>query len=252
MKKYVVVFDIHASPGEDNTRADALANLIIDQKPDVVVNGGDTIDFASLSSYDKGKRSAIGRNYIADVESHLDFQSRMWEPVKARKKKMPFRVFLFGNHEFRLDRALDISPEYAGAIDYKHLKLEEYYDELVPYDGNNPGVIELDGILFSHFFPSGVMGRPVSGERPAYSLIIKNGQSSIQGHIHTLDFCSQRKVSGRVLNGLVCGTFNEHVPNWAGTIGSFWQPGLAVLHNVHDGHYDFEWWSLERVKQVYG
>lgn len=252
MSKFIVVYDIHAAPGEDNSRADALANMIIDQKPTHVINGGDTIDFNSLSSYDKGKRSAIGRNYIEDIKSHLDFQKRMWEPVRARKKKMPETFFLEGNHENRLSRALDLSPEYDGAISLDHLKLDEYYDTIVPYDGGSPGVIEIEGILFAHFFISGIMGRPIGGEHAAHSLIMKNSQSSVQGHSHTMDFCSHRKVSGKTLNGVVNGTFNKNIPHWAGTTARLWQPGLSVFHNVRDGAFDFEWWSLERVQNTYG
>jgi hypothetical protein len=247
-----VVGDIHSAPGEDNTRADWLANMIIDQKPDVVMNLGDTVDFASLSSYDKGKRSTIGRNYRNDIESHLDFQTRMWEPVKARKKKMPETYFLEGNHEQRVSRALDLSPEYDGAISFDHLRLGDYYDKIVRYEGSTPGSIELDGILFGHFFITGVSGRPIGGERPAHMLLDKIGQSCVAGHIHTFDFAVRASVNGRVRQGLINGTYNDAIPQWAGSIGHLWRPGLSILHNVEDGSFDLEWWSLNRMEQVYG
>lgn len=252
MTKYIVFGDAHATPGVSNERADWLANLLIDQKPDVVVNLGDGIDFGSLSSYDKGKRSAIGRSYTADVNSHLDFQQRSWDPVKARKKKMPHRVFIEGNHEHRLERALDISPEYAGAISFDHLKLDNYYDEIVRYDGGTPGVISLDGILFSHFFITGVSGRPIGGERPAHMLLDKTGESCIAGHLHTYDHAVRININGRARNGLINGTYSNHIPEWAGNIGHLWRSGLSILNNVSNGDYDLEWWSLNRIEEIYG
>lgn len=252
MKKYLIVGDIHSCPEVPNDRADWLANMIIDQRPDVVVNLGDALDLASLSSYDKGKRSSIGRSYRADLECHLDFQERMWQPVKARKKKMPERVFLEGNHEYRLERALDLSPEYVGAIGFDDFRLDDYYDQIVRYEGGTPGVIELDNILFSHYFVTGVSGRPISGERPAHMLLDKTGQSCIAGHIHTLDYAVRQNINGRVRSGLINGTYSDHIPGWAGVIGHLWRPGLSVLHNVEDGNFDFEWWSLNRVRETYG
>jgi len=252
MRKFIIFGDAHACPEESNERADYLAALIIEEKPDVVVDLGDGIDFGSLSSYDKGKRSFHGRSYKADIESYLDFQERVWEPVKARKKKLPYSVRLIGNHEQRVERALDLSPELSGTIGIHDLKLEDYYDEIVPYNGGSPGIIEIDGILFSHFFPTGVSGRPISGERPAHMLLDKTGHSCVAGHIHVLDYACRKSVSGRTRMGLINGTYSTHIPQWAGTIGQLWKPGLSILHDVHDGQYDFEFVSLDRMKRMYG
>lgn len=246
------VTDIHASPEEDNRRADYLAQLIIDKQPDIVVNGGDVGDFASLSSYDKGKRSAIGRSYAADLESHLQFQERMWDPVKARKKKMPYRVVLEGNHEHRIEKALDLSPEYAGTIGFGDLQLDEYYNEVVRYNGGTPGIIELEGILFAHYFITGVSGRSISGERAASALINKAGQSAVQGHVHTFDYVSKNTLQGNPRHGLIGGCYHSHVPGWAGNIGNLWKPGVAILNNVNKGDFDLEWISIDALSKEYG
>ena len=52
--------------------------------------------------------------------------------------------------------------------------------------------------------------------------------------------------------GLINGTYSTHIPQWAGTIGQLWKPGLSILHDVHDGQYDFEFVSLDRMKRMYG
>lgn len=251
-RTYVVIPDPHATPEADNRRADWASKLIIDVKPDVVVNLGDAADMASLSTYDKGKRDFHGRSYKADINSHLDFQARLWEPIRSRKKKMSFRVVLEGNHERRVERALDLSPELAGTIGFNDFDFDSHYDEVVRYDGGTPGVIELDGILFAHYFITGVSGRPIGGERPAHMLLDKIGASCIAGHLHTFDFATRINISGRTRNGLVAGCFHEHNPGWAGNIGHLWKRGLCVLRNVKDGDFDLQFISMEALRDEYG
>lgn len=252
MSKILVISDQHADPRHPNTRADYLAHLIIDTKPDVVVNIGDAADMASLSSYDKGKRSFVGRNYRDDINSHLDFQERVWEPVRARKKKLPFRVFLEGNHEHRIEKALDLSPELDGAISFDHLQLSEYYDRVVRYVGSTPGKVTINGITFAHYFVSGVMGRPISGEHPASSLISKQFHSCVAGHLHLADYSVRTDALGRKMGGLLCGVYQDYDPPYAGDAARLWWKGVVMLHNAENGNFDPEFLSLERLKATYG
>lgn len=248
---YLIIPDQHAVPYHNNDRADWLSRLIIDIKPDTVVNMGDAADMESLSSYDKGKRSFYGKSYKKDIDSHLEFQERLWEPVRRTKKKMPFTIILEGNHEQRIERVLDLSPELAGTVDFNDLHFGDYYDEIVRYDGGLPGIYQRDGILFAHFFPTGVSGRPIGGERPAHMLLAKNGMSTIAAHSHTFDFATRRTVADKYLNGLVCGCYQDYINPWAGSIGKFWQAGVVILRDVHEGHYDLQWISIEALKREY-
>lgn len=243
--------DQHAHPDHPNDRADWLASLIIDIKPDVVVNAGDAADMPSLSSYDKGKRSFYGKSYKKDIEAHLEFQDRLWSPVRATKKKTPYRVILEGNHEHRIERALDLSPELQGTIGFQDYEFYENYHEVVRYDGSTPGVYKLEGILFAHYFPTGISGRPIGGERPAHMLVNKHGCSSIQFHTHTLDFATRRTIEGRVINGVVGGCYQDYTNEWAGALGNFWQSGVLLLNDVSDGNFDFQWISIGALKKAY-
>jgi hypothetical protein len=173
-KVHLVLPDPHAHPDYNNDRADWVGQLIKDIKPDVVINMGDAADLPSLSSFDKGKASFHGRNYEKDINSHLDFQDRMWAPMKKSKKKQPLRVVLEGNHEHRIKRVLESDPHLEGGkfgVSFKDLAFDDYYHEVVEYQGQTPGIYTCDGIDYAHYFISGVMGRPVGGEHHAASLI---------------------------------------------------------------------------------
>lgn len=248
----MVIPDCHSHADFSNERADWLAQLIIDLKPDIVANLGDLFDMPSLSDYDKGKRSFHGRSYKADINAGLEFHDRMWGPVKATKKRTPYRFILEGNHEHRVERALDLSPELAGTIGFDDYAFPDYYNDVIRYDGGLPGIFESDGILFAHYFPTGISGRPMGGIAPARMMAQKNKISCVAGHTHTFDFFSERNISGETLNCLVAGCFQDYTPDWAGPIGRFWQAGVAVLRNVESGSYDLQWISLKSLKDAYG
>lgn len=213
---------------------------------------GDQSDFPSLSSYDKGKRSFVGRTYAADVASHLEFQERLWEPVKRRKKKMPRRVFLEGNHEHRIERALDLSPELTNTISFDNLELSEYYNDIVRYEGTTPGQIEIDGITYAHYFIAGVSGRPMAGEHHAYQLLAKQFSSCTAAHSHLADYAVRTVANGRKIHGLVAGCFLDYPLDWAGETNKLWWRGVILKHNVEDGNYDPEFISLDRLQKEYG
>lgn len=251
MTTHLVIPDGHAHFKHHNKRAEYVGGLIASFKPDVVIDLGDTADFPSLSSYDKGKKSFHGRSYAADVDAHNDYQDRLWHASRKSKRKLPLRIRLIGNHEQRIDRVLELQPELEGTIGYDDLELEKYYDIIVPYNGNTPGVIEIDGIQYAHYFTSGVLGKPIGGIHAAYSLVQKRHVSSTQGHSHTYDYKIAAAGNGRSLHGLVAGCYIDYDTGWAGEAEKFWRAGVAIKHNVNEGDYDLEWVGLERLKKEY-
>jgi hypothetical protein len=176
----------------------------------------------------------------------------MWGPVFRRKKKLPRSVFVVGNHEQRIEKALDLSPELVGTIGFDDLRLNEWYDTVVPYQGSTPGIIKLDGIHYAHYFVSGVMGRPVGGEHPAYSLLAKHHVSCTCGHIHVKDYSVRTTVDGSRVHGLVAGVYQDYDAPWAGEVNKLWWRGVVVKRNVENGSYDPQFISIEALRKEYG
>ncbi len=250
-KTHLVIPDCHANPEHNNNRADLLAKLIIDLRPDVVINLGDQWDMASLSGYDKGKKSFEGRSIQADIESGKEFSERMWSPVKLSKKRLPHRVFLEGNHEERITRVVNSSRELSGWLSTEDLEIERWYDEFVPYVANTPGIINIDGIHYAHYFVSGVKGYPVGGEHSAYSLLTKEFVSCTCGHSHILDWCERTTVGGDKIYGLVAGCFVDYPVSWAGEVNKLWHRGIAIKRNVEHGAYDLQIISMDNLIKEY-
>jgi hypothetical protein len=251
LKDCIVIPDIHAKPGVNNRRAEWLGKLIADVKPDIVVMMGDAADLSSISVHDKGTIRSVGKYYKRDIDAHLDFQDRLWSTVRKQKRKMPRRIALHGNHEYRIERLLSVQPELDGIISYKDLCLEDYYNEIVPYEGSTPGSITIDGVVFAHYLVSGVSGRAIGGEHSAHSLLAKQHTSSVVGHSHILDYSVKTRSDGRKIAGLVSGCFFEDNPWYAGGTSKLFWRGVCHLKNLKDGFYDLRTYSLSSIKHEY-
>lgn len=252
MTVHLVIGDPHAHPNHDNKRADLLGKLILDLRPDVVINMGDMYDMPSMSSYDIGKKSFHGRSYRKDLDAGLDFDDRMWAPIRRAKKRKPLAVVLEGNHEYRMKKALDLSPELEGTIGFKDFGFERNYDQIVEYDGGTPGFVVIDGISYAHFFTSGIKGLPIGGEHHAASLIAKQFVSCTVGHSHLADFAMRSRPDGSKIMGCVAGVFQDYRADWAGASNDLWWRGVVIKRNVDNGSYDPSFVSIEALEKEYG
>lgn len=251
--------DAHASPTHNNDRFDILGKFIIDRMPDVIVNIGDMADMESLCSYDKGKKSFEGRRYKADVRAVIDAQERIFAPMNEYNARMkttkhkqykPDLHITLGNHENRINRVIEYQAELEGTIDVKDLKYEDFGWTVHEYTKH----VNIDGIIFSHHFSGGVMGRPISGEHPAYSHITKLHSSCVAGHSHLRDFCERTTAEGKKLTSTIVGCYldEDQWEDYAGEANKLWWRGICVLNNCIDGAYDPEFIGIKALKEKYG
>lgn len=255
--KILVIPDSHADYKDKRLdRFDWLGKMIVDEQPDIVVDIGDRADIPSLSTYDKGTKGFEGRRYHKDLEAVHEANRRILAPLKKLQKKQrkgrrkvykPELIITLGNHEQRIKRACNASAELDGFLSYDDLK----YDDWDVYDFLE--VVERGGILFSHYFASGLLGKPIGGVHGARSHISKLYHSSVSGHSHLLDYAESYTVSGKKLQALVCGCYLEDKPDWA-TWQQFnqWSSGLIILDNVNKGNYDLRTISIKSVEELYG
>lgn len=256
MSSLLVIPDSHAHPDYSNDRFKWLGNLILDRRPDIVVDIGDSADMASLCTYDTGTVRAEGRRYTEDLRAYAEAQHLLWEPIRnwneqqARNKKKqwwPHRVKCIGNHEQRIMRAAIEDPKLHGHLSIDDLEEHKYYDEVYPF--LVPYIHE--GIAFQHYFTSGVMGRPISGIHAASNLVRKNFISSVCGHAHTRDFWESTRPDGSRIFGLVVGCYIDYEPDWTSEHKRWWS-GVVMLHNPSNGTAEPEFIGIEEVKRRYG
>lgn len=245
-KVHLVIGDSHAHPDFSNERFTWLGKMIHDVKPDVVVNIGDMFDFPSLCFHSK-PIELEGARYQADVAAGVEAQDRMFHEIRKHKRKLPRFVYTLGNHDIRPQRYADEHPVLQGKMSLKDLQLEDYpWNDVVPF--LEP--IDVDGIDYCHYFTSGVMGRPIGGQHPAWTIIKKRNKSGVAGHSHVLDYKID-KTPGRSLMGLVVGNFIGFRMGYAGPANDMWSDGIAVLKDVDEGLYDLSWHSMNSIKKEY-
>ena len=245
MSTHLIIGDSHAHPDYSNERFTWLGKLIHDVKPDVVVNIGDLADMPSLCAHSRRIELEAAR-YNKDCEAAIEAQDRIFHEVRKHKKKLPRFIWTLGNHDIRAERFVSDNPVFEGKLKNEDIGYKNYPWEVYPF----LDTVEVDGIGYSHYFTSGIMGRAISGQHPAWTIIKKRNQSSTCGHSHVVDY-KVDKTPGRSLMGLVVGNFIGFRMGYAGPANDMWSDGIAVCHNVENGLYDFEWISMNRIRKVY-
>jgi hypothetical protein len=255
MRIHLIIPDTQVKPDVNLEHLGWLGKYIVDIKPDVIVHLGDHFDMPSLSSYDKGTAAIEGKRVQEDIEVGKLGLDLILEPMKrynnaARKNKKavysPELHFLMGNHEDRVDRYINTHPELQGYMSIEELGIESAGFTRHKY--MQP--VNIDGILYSHYFANPMSGRPYSGR--AAGLLQRVGKSFVMGHRQELDYTCRELCDGSRQMGLVAGAFYQHDEGYKGPQGNKHWRGVVVLHEVRDGWGDAMFVSLDYLSRKYG
>lgn len=239
MTKILVLPDVQAKPGNDFSFLTSIGNYILAKKPDVIVNIGDFADLPSLSMHDhSGSKSMEGKRYKADIWAAREAMDALLTPIykyNERQKKFkekqykPRMVLTLGNHENRIDRAINNDKKLEGLISIDDLPYEDW--EVIPF----LEVVVIEGIAFSHFFTSGLMGRPIT---TAQALLTKQHMSCVAGHQQGRQIAFGKRADGKGMTALIIGSCYEHDEDYLGSQGNVHWRGLYLLHGCDDGAFD--------------
>ena len=182
--RILVIPDCQVKAGVPLEHLTWAGEAICEYRPDVVVNLGDFADMPSLSSHDvKGSKYFEGLRYKTDIQTAKDAMKLLLKPLrdlqskqKKNKEKVykPRMVLTLGNHENRIDRAVNNNPTLEGLISTKDLEYEkdwEVHQFLHP--------VFIGGVGFNHYWPVGAMGRAAG---TAAAIVNKLHMSCIAGH----------------------------------------------------------------------
>lgn len=250
--KHLIIPDIQAKPGVPLNHLDWIGVYIVAKKPDVIVCLGDFADMESLCSYDKGKKSFEGRRYKEDIRAAQLAMEKLLNPLKEynhrqiinkKKQYKPRMIMTLGNHENRIERAVELQPEFDEVIGYKDLPYEnwEVIDFLKP--------VEIDGISYCHYLTNPYTGKPYGGT--AANQLQKARKSFIVGHKQTLDVHTSFSVDGCQQWAIVAGSCYLHDEVYKGYQGNHHWRGIIVLHDVRNGTFDPMFVSLEYLRKRY-
>jgi hypothetical protein len=195
---------------------------------------------SSLSSYDRGKKSFEGRRYKDDIEVSHAANETLLAPLWAynsRQKKnkekqyWPEMWYLLGNHENRINRAVEDDAKLEGVIGIHDLKLEAFGWQVVPF--LKPKVI--DGVAYCHYFPTGTMGRAATSAR---AIMNKMHMSCVAGHLQGRDIAYGKRADGKQITTIISGSFYMHDEEYLSPLTNEHWRGLWMFHEVNDGAFD--------------
>jgi hypothetical protein len=247
-RRHLVIPDVQCKPGVPLDHLKWLGHYIVKMKPDTVICIGDFADMESLCSYDEGKKSFEGRRYKADIAVVQKGMQLLLGPMNElhwrNKKKRPRLVLTLGNHEDRITRAIESDAKLEGVLDLNDLRYKEHGWEVYPF--LKP--VNIDGVIYNHYFPTGQMGHPCGTAR---SILNKYHMSCFAGHMQGRDIAYARRADGKTITAIIAGSFYLHdEPYLTPITNSVWK-GVYVLHEVEDGSFDEMPVSIDYLRRKY-
>lgn len=251
--KHLIIPDTQVKPGVDLNYLAWVGKYIVEKKPDVVVQIGDFADMPSLSSYDTGKKSFEGRRYKDDIEISIRAMRILLKPLKdynakqTKKKKKQYKprmVLTLGNHEQRINRATENDPKLYGTLSIDDLRYAEAGWEVFDF----LDTVVINGVVYTHYLTSGVMGRPIG---TASAMVSKTHQSCVVGHQQGRQVAYGKRADGTNITCIIAGSCYLHDEEYMGNQGNNHWRGLVMLHEVNDGQFDEMFVSLDYLRQKY-
>ena len=230
-----------------------IGQYIIEKRPDVIVQGGDFADMPSLSTYDQGKKAFEGRRYTKDVEATQTGLLHLFGPLLALQSRQrinkkavydPRTIITLGNHENRINRAINDDAKLEGLISMDDLGYGQFFQEVY----NFLDVVVIEDVAFSHYFVTGTAGRPAS---TASAQLNKKHMSCIAGHQQGLQIATAHKADGKRLTSIIAGSCYTHDEEYMGAQGNKHWRGVLMLHDVKDGEFDLMPVSLDYLAKKY-
>lgn len=254
-KTVLLIPDVHAKADDDLERLDTLwAWLNKEAKQvDQIVQIGDLWDFESLCLHDNESPEWYRRSLEADIDAGFRALDKITDIANDLGVPANQVYLTLGNHEDRYDKWMKSD---------NRLLTSDFPKTVRALIGNRRPTLPLrvqpflkpvllNGAAFAHYFVSGVMNRPHSGERPALSMLRTHHMTAVAGHKHTADWAEHTRPDGTKLYAMVAGCFVDPEGDfaYAGAGRKLWWNGCHLLHFTAPGEFDVESVSLARMQQ---
>lgn len=256
MTKHLIIPDTQIKSGVPTNHIAAAGRYAAKKKPDVIVMLGDWWDMPSLSSYEnKGSKFFHNQSYAQDISAGNSAMTDFITPIldeqvriSNNKKKAwnPRMVFLIGNHEHRINRAVHNDPVLAGTISFADFELSDWevHNYQVP--------VVIDGIAYCHNFvnPDSLTKNVIGGT--IENKLSKIKRPFVMGHQQRRQFGQSYDGLGNEIMGMVVGRFYQHEEHYMGPQGQSNWSGIVMLNEVEDGRADPMFISEKWLVNNYG
>jgi len=222
-KKIAVLSDVHV-PYHSIDALSAALSKIQDEKPDVILLNGDTVDFYGLSRFMKDPRKRSVAHELKALNEFLDVLDQFGAKI----------VYKLGNHDERYQHYLmHKAPELLGIPEFEFEHLLKAKDRGMAVIGEKR-IIKANklNIIHGHEYPS--VFSPVNIARGLY---MKGKVSAMQGHNHQVSEHTETDMNGDIVTTWSVGCLCELNPAYMPL--NRWGQGMAMV-DLSDNGKDFE------------
>lgn len=232
-KRHFIIPDTQVGPGTPTAHLWWIGEAIKEYEPDTVVHLGDHWDMPSASSWSAvGSKQKEGARLYDDIEAGNRAMEILATSMRGFTPKR--KVLLRGNHEDRLTRVVNNDPKLEGVVGFHLFNDTAHGWEVVDYFNGSPRAIEIDGVVYAHYFANPNTGKPIAGT--IQNRLSKIGSSFVQGHQQGLLQGNQQYATGVIRHGIVAGSAYLHDEPYKGMANSHWR-GVVVLNEVVKGQF---------------
>lgn len=214
--KALVMGDLHV-PYYDPLAVEIAVNNGKKHEVDLVILNGDTLDFFSISQWEKDPRE---RNFPQEIKSCQQFLG--WLREQFPKARIIFKV---GNHEERYEKYLiKKAPELLGIPNFELCSILGFEDlgiELV--DDMRPIKLNELVLLHGHEYRFSI-SNPVN---PARGLYLRAKVNALTNHFHQASSHSEPNLEGKVISCYSLGCLSELRPKYMPL--NKWVHGFAIV-----------------------
>lgn len=244
--RIAVIPDTQVRPGVPLEHLSWCGQYLAKKQPDVIVQIGDFCDMSSLSTHElSGSLKMEGKRYKTDIDTSKRAMDLLMNPIASVSGYNPLEILLYGNHEDRITRAINADKKLEGLISLSDLCYEEYGWKTYPF--LQP--VTIGGVAFSHYFPSGIMGHPIT---TAKGILTKLHMSAFAGHQQGRDIAYAQRADGQDMTAIISGSFYQHAEDYLNPFTNNHWRGMYFLHEVKNGSYDEMAISIGYLKRRFG
>lgn len=232
-QRHFIIPDTQVAPGVPLVHMKWIGMAIAEYEPDVVVHLGDHWDLPSASTWSAlGSKDKEGSRISEDIKAGNDALQMLEDAMDGYTPKR--KVILRGNHEHRLSRLVENDPRLEGVLGFHLFNDRELGWEVVDYFNGSPKAINIDGVMYAHYFANPNTGKPIAGT--IQNRLAKIGTSFVQGHQQGLLQGNLQYATGIIRHGIVSGSAYLHDEPYKGMANAHWR-GVVILNEVTDGQF---------------
>jgi len=224
VKRGVVLFDIHY-PLHNEACMSVVKQFVKDFDPHYLIYGGDALDLACISDFNKAKPKLIEKARLK--KEYRGFQKDILTPLESRVSDKCKKYYLIGNHEWRVDRLVEGNPQMEGLVELEeHLNLSDY--NIIPYNR----VLNIGEIAVIHGF--------TCNKYHSEKNVSTFNTNVFSGHLHTNQvYTKVSPINSLPKSGVSVGCLCDMNPHYMQNKPSAWVHQFLFFYMFEDGSFSY-------------